>query len=129
MSQLFDLSGKVAIVTGGNKGLGQGIALALAEAGADIAVVSTRPETETVEAVKAFGRKAIHIAADLTSIEPIPHIVSTALWNSEIARMARSQSGSRSASSQRAIRRRASSEATSLSAMRVISSALVQPTP
>ena len=79
MSQLFDLSGKVAIVTGGNKGLGQGIALALAEAGADIAVVSTRSETETVEAVKALGRKAIHIAADLTSIEPIPHIVSTTL--------------------------------------------------
>jgi 2-deoxy-D-gluconate 3-dehydrogenase len=79
MSSLFDLSGKVAIVTGGNKGLGQGIALALAEAGADIAVVSTRSETETVEAIKALGRRAIHIAADLTSTEPIPHIVSTTL--------------------------------------------------
>ena len=79
MNKLFDLSGKVAIVTGGNKGLGQGIALALAEAGADIAVVSTQPETETVEAVKALGRKAIHIAADLTSTAPIPHIVSTTL--------------------------------------------------
>jgi 2-deoxy-D-gluconate 3-dehydrogenase len=79
MSKFFDLSGKVAIVTGGNKGLGQGIALALAEAGADIAVVSTRSETETVEAIKALGRRAIHIAADLTSTEPIPHIVSTTL--------------------------------------------------
>lgn len=79
MSKLFDLSGKVAIVTGGNKGLGQGIALALAEAGADIAVVSTRTETETVEAIKALGRRAIHIAADLTSTEPIPHIASTTL--------------------------------------------------
>ncbi len=79
MSSLFNLSGKVAIVTGGNKGLGQGIALALAEAGADIAVVSTRTETETVEAVKALGRKAIHIAADLTSIEPIDRIIETTL--------------------------------------------------
>jgi 2-deoxy-D-gluconate 3-dehydrogenase len=79
MSKFFDLSGKVAIVTGGNKGLGAGIALALAEAGADIAVVSTRTETETVEAVKALGRKAIHIAADLTSIAPVERIVSTTL--------------------------------------------------
>ncbi|MGN6207873.1 2-dehydro-3-deoxy-D-gluconate 5-dehydrogenase KduD [Asticcacaulis sp.] len=79
MSKLFDLTGKVALVTGGNKGLGQGIALALAKAGADIAVISTRTETKTVEAVKALGRKAIHIAADLTSIEPIDRIVSTTL--------------------------------------------------
>jgi 2-deoxy-D-gluconate 3-dehydrogenase len=79
MSSLFDLTGKAAIVTGGNKGLGQGIALALAEAGADIAVVSTRTETETVEAVKALGRRAIHIAADLTSTEPVERIVSTTL--------------------------------------------------
>ncbi|MGN6365374.1 2-dehydro-3-deoxy-D-gluconate 5-dehydrogenase KduD [Asticcacaulis taihuensis] len=79
MSKFFDLSGKVAIVTGGNKGLGAGIALALAEAGADIAVVSTRTETATFEAVKALGRKAIHIAADLTSIAPVERIVSTTL--------------------------------------------------
>ena len=79
MSQLFDLSGKVAIVTGGNKGLGEGIALALADAGADIAIVSTRPETETVEAVQALGRKAIHIAADLTSTAPISRIIETTL--------------------------------------------------
>ena len=79
MSTMFDLSGKVAVVTGGNKGLGQGIALALAEAGADISVVSTRPEMETVGAVKALGRRAIHIAADLTSIEPIERIITTTL--------------------------------------------------
>ncbi|MGA9659823.1 MAG: 2-dehydro-3-deoxy-D-gluconate 5-dehydrogenase KduD [Asticcacaulis sp.] len=79
MNKLFDLSGKVAIVTGGNKGLGQAIALSLAEAGADVAVVSTRTETETVEAVKALGRRAIHIAADLTSTEPIERIIATTL--------------------------------------------------
>ncbi|WP_140984021.1 2-dehydro-3-deoxy-D-gluconate 5-dehydrogenase KduD [Asticcacaulis tiandongensis] len=79
MANPFDLTGKVAIVTGGNKGLGQGIAIALAEAGADIAVVSTRSETETVDKVKALGRKAIHIAADLTSTEPVARILETTL--------------------------------------------------
>ncbi|MFT3998143.1 MAG: 2-dehydro-3-deoxy-D-gluconate 5-dehydrogenase KduD [Asticcacaulis sp.] len=79
MAHPFDLTGKVAVVTGGNKGLGQGIAIALAEAGADIAVVSTRSETETVDKVKALGRKAIHIAADLGSTEPVARIIETTL--------------------------------------------------
>jgi len=77
MNPLFDLTGKVAIVTGANKGLGRGIALALAEAGADIAAVSTRTESETVVAVTAMGRRAIHIAADLSSPEPVRRIVAT----------------------------------------------------
>lgn len=79
MTNPFDLTGTVAIVTGGNKGLGQGIALALAGAGADIAVVSTRTETETVEAVQTLGRRAIHIAADLTTTESVPRIIETTL--------------------------------------------------
>lgn len=76
MARHFDLTGKVALVTGGNKGLGQAMALALAEAGADIAVVSSRAETETVDQVKALGRKAIHIAADLSAIQPVETIIS-----------------------------------------------------
>jgi 2-deoxy-D-gluconate 3-dehydrogenase len=79
MSHMFDLSGKVALVTGGNTGLGQGIALAMAEAGADIASVALHDSEETIEKVQALGRKAIGISADLTSIEPIDRVLKETL--------------------------------------------------
>ncbi len=75
----FDLTGKVALVTGGNVGLGQGIALALAEAGADLALVALSDSNDTVEKAKAMGRKAISIQADLTSIEPVQRIMDETL--------------------------------------------------
>ena len=78
-SDLFDLGGKVALVTGGNAGLGQGIALALAKAGADIAVASRQPATETAVLVHALGRRCIELRADLTSIEPIPGMMFSTL--------------------------------------------------
>ncbi len=61
----FSLAGRVALVTGGNTGLGQGIALALAAAGADIAVAGLQPATETGERVRALGRRFIDIQASL----------------------------------------------------------------
>jgi len=79
MSNIFDLSGKVAVVTGANTGIGQAIALALAEAGADIAAVGRTPATETVEKVRALGRKAEIVSADLSSIEPVQRIVDETL--------------------------------------------------
>ena len=79
MSALFDLSGRVALVTGANTGLGQGIALALAEAGADIAAAGTTPARDTGEKVKALGRKFITIDANLGSIEPVGRIVEETL--------------------------------------------------
>lgn len=71
----FDLSGKVALVTGANVGLGQAIALALAGAGADIANVSRRAAHETTEKVIALGRRFTGIEADLGSTKPIAAIV------------------------------------------------------
>jgi 2-deoxy-D-gluconate 3-dehydrogenase len=75
MSSIFDLTGKTALVTGGNVGLGQAIAVALAEAGANIASTSRRPAAETGAQVKALGRQFLSIEADLSSTKPIAAIV------------------------------------------------------
>jgi len=68
-TSLFDLSGKTALVTGCNKGIGKAMAIALAEAGADIIGISATMETsgrEVIEKVKAAGRKCAAYNADLT---------------------------------------------------------------
>jgi len=64
----FRLDGKTALVVGGNKGLGQAMALALAAAGADVCVVSRGPDghRETAEAITKLGRKGLSLAADVT---------------------------------------------------------------
>ncbi len=79
MSNPFDLSGKVALVTGANTGIGQGIALALAGAGADLAVVGHLPPDETLDKARALGRRAHFIEADLLSIEPVGRVVEEAV--------------------------------------------------
>jgi 2-deoxy-D-gluconate 3-dehydrogenase len=71
----FRLDGKTALVTGCGRGLGQGIALGLAEAGADIFGVGYAPSaSETQRLVEKVGRKFVYFSADLVSIEPIKHI-------------------------------------------------------
>jgi 2-deoxy-D-gluconate 3-dehydrogenase len=81
----FDLTGKIALVTGANTGLGQAIALALAQAGADVALAGRSRMDETQRAVEASGRRALAIAADLSSIEPVERIVSeTVAWGGRI---------------------------------------------
>ena len=79
MTNPFDLSGKVAIVTGANTGIGQAIALSLAQAGADIAAVGRTPATETVEKVRALGRRAQIVSADLSTIAPVQRVVDETL--------------------------------------------------
>lgn len=66
MSHPFDLTGRRALVTGGNTGLGQAIAVALAEAGADIAVAGRSSAAETGERVKAAGRRFAEVSADFS---------------------------------------------------------------
>ncbi|GAA0456223.1 MULTISPECIES: 2-dehydro-3-deoxy-D-gluconate 5-dehydrogenase KduD [Sphingomonas] len=75
MTNPFDLSGKVAVVTGANTGIGQAIALALAEAGADIAAVGRTPAEDTVAKARALGRKAEIVSADLSTIEPVGRVI------------------------------------------------------
>ncbi|MGO3003394.1 MAG: 2-dehydro-3-deoxy-D-gluconate 5-dehydrogenase KduD [Halomonas sp.] len=68
--QLFSLQGRVAMVTGCNKGLGQGIALALAEAGADIVGVSRQPADDTRQQVEALGKRFYSVEAELGHHSP-----------------------------------------------------------
>jgi 2-dehydro-3-deoxy-D-gluconate 5-dehydrogenase len=81
MNPLFDLTGQVAIVTGANTGIGQAIALSLARAGANIALVGRTPADETTAAISAMGRRACNIAADLSTIEPVSRVVTETIAN------------------------------------------------
>ncbi|MDG2522402.1 2-dehydro-3-deoxy-D-gluconate 5-dehydrogenase KduD [Caulobacter segnis] len=75
MTKLFSLEGKTALVTGANTGIGQAIAIALAEAGADVAVAGRSEPTETQKAIEAAGRKFLSIKADFGSTEPVQRVV------------------------------------------------------
>ncbi|MBW3617211.1 MAG: 2-dehydro-3-deoxy-D-gluconate 5-dehydrogenase KduD [Proteobacteria bacterium] len=75
MQDLFSLQGRVAMVTGANTGIGQGIAIALAQAGADVVAVGRSEPTDTGQAVEATGRRFRSIRADLGSIEPVDRVL------------------------------------------------------
>jgi 2-deoxy-D-gluconate 3-dehydrogenase len=75
---LFDLSGRVAVVTGGAKGLGEAMALALAGAGADVAIVGKTQENNerTVASIREMGRRAIAVQVEVRQQEQVRHMVS-----------------------------------------------------
>ena len=79
MMPIFDLGGHVAVVTGANTGIGQCIAVALAKADADVALVGRSSADQTAELVRGAGRRGILVQADLSSIAPVEGIVDQTL--------------------------------------------------
>ncbi len=78
---LFDLTGKNAFVTGASRGIGKVIAVALADAGADVALVARSADglADTAEAVAAVGRKAIVIPTDVTGQQAVANAAARAI--------------------------------------------------
>lgn len=76
-----DLTGKVAIVTGGSKGIGLGIAQALAQVGADVVIVSRNLSEgeQAAKEIQALGRKSIAISCDVSSVTSVDNMVQTAV--------------------------------------------------
>ena len=75
--ELFNLNGKVAIVTGGGDGLGRMLAMALGEAGSNVVICSRKLNKceETARAVEEVGVKALPFQCDITSDEEVDHLV------------------------------------------------------
>jgi 2-deoxy-D-gluconate 3-dehydrogenase len=74
-AELFSLKNKIAVVTGANTGLGQAMAVALAAAGADIALVGRSAPSDTAAQIHALGRKTAVVMADLSSTDHVADIV------------------------------------------------------
>ena len=81
VQELFDLSGRTALVTGGGRGIGRHLALGLAEAGADVFVASRKLANceETAAAVRALGRRGIAIACDVSQQDAIERLLDQVL--------------------------------------------------
>ena len=81
MLKEFDLQGKVAIITGAGRGIGQGVALVLAEAGVDVVVAELDKSgmEDTVRKVRDFGRKSLGIRVDVTNEQDVENMAKAAV--------------------------------------------------
>jgi NAD(P)-dependent dehydrogenase (short-subunit alcohol dehydrogenase family) len=75
MNNLFDLSGKVAIVTGASRGMGESIAIELARQGANVVVSDILPGESTVKKIKSLKRDAIYVKADVSNEKEVISLV------------------------------------------------------
>jgi 3-oxoacyl-[acyl-carrier protein] reductase len=79
VSRPIDLKGRCALVTGGSRGIGAATALALAREGADVAVSDLLPSDEVLGRIRALGRKAVSIQADVSRGEDVGRMVREAV--------------------------------------------------
>lgn len=78
LKKMFDLNGRIALVTGSSRGIGQAIAMTLADAGAQIIIHASRNDShmeKTVAAIRNNGGQARTIAADLASPEEVKKLI------------------------------------------------------
>jgi 2-dehydro-3-deoxy-D-gluconate 5-dehydrogenase len=75
----FELSGKVAVVTGCDTGLGQGMAVGLAQAGCDIVGINIVEPVDTIAKVEALGRKFLSLKADVSKVDELPKLIDQAV--------------------------------------------------
>ncbi len=78
---MFELNDKVAVVTGGSRGIGKGIALVLARAGADIAIADVLDAGDAVKEIEALGRKAISVKTDVSNKKSVDSMIKEVVSN------------------------------------------------
>ncbi|MFA5258962.1 MAG: SDR family NAD(P)-dependent oxidoreductase [Candidatus Pacearchaeota archaeon] len=81
MADLFDLTGKVAIVTGASRGIGQGIAVELARAGADVVISDIISGEDTINQIKKLKRKTIYVKTDISKKSEVENLIKEAIKN------------------------------------------------
>jgi NAD(P)-dependent dehydrogenase (short-subunit alcohol dehydrogenase family) len=81
MTDLFDLTGKIAIVTGAARGIGAGIAIELAKKGADVVVSDIIPGDDTVSQIKKLKRRAIYVKTDISKKKEVEAMINETIKN------------------------------------------------